>query len=322
MPTRVEGTWTKVAVGSASLGVRSDGGLAIWGNVQGGLAPGVVTTDRPFDVVPPHATDEIGGDDYSVCLAAFDGGLRCWGGTEGTNEEVGSPPGWQRTPLHALTACGWSACALDEPGHAWCWGASGSLATGADTTPRQQGPQLWRQLELGAGTAAGVLADGAVAYFGQRIGPPTGLLPAPEVLSDGGVWRQATAGYRKVCAVTMEGALTCWSFGGESRLDAGGVAFESVHLGPRAGYAMTSDGGLWAWGDNDHGQLGQGTRSRIPSGFVPIPGSWRSVHPAGFANSVCALAFDDGLWCWGANDVGQLGLGGVYVWPPRWVAGQ
>ena len=41
----------------------------------------------------------------------------------------------------------------------------------------------------------------------------------------------------------------------------------SVSVSSRHTLAVTSDGALWAWGDNDHGQLGDGT---TVSWFTPV----------------------------------------------------
>ena len=45
----------------------------------------------------------------------------------------------------------------------------------------------------------------------------------------------------------------------------------------------------------------------------PAPGGWASVT-AGY-NYTCATRTNRALWCWGQNDVGQLGLGWYYEGP-------
>lgn len=68
------------------------------------------------------------------------------------------------------------------------------------------------------------------------------------------------------------------------------------------------NGQLWAWGDNFHGQLGNGTQS---ASFVPIQvgtdEDWLFVSAGSMHN--LALKADGTLWAWGDNSYGQLGDG-------------
>ncbi|TLY25691.1 MAG: RCC1 repeat-containing protein, partial [Nitrospirae bacterium] len=72
--------------------------------------------------------------------------------------------------------------------------------------------------------------------------------------------------------------------------------------------AVKADGSAWAWGDNDRGQLGNGTSiiSNVPvavSGLTQL-----SAVAAGGAHSL-AVKKDGTVWAWGDNHLGQLGLG-------------
>jgi alpha-tubulin suppressor-like RCC1 family protein len=74
--------------------------------------------------------------------------------------------------------------------------------------------------------------------------------------------------------------------------------------------AIDSTGALWAWGDNEFGQLGDGGME----GDTNVP-----VHVLGMTNSVVAVAggynhsvvfkADGTVWTWGYNESGQLGVG-------------
>jgi alpha-tubulin suppressor-like RCC1 family protein len=85
--------------------------------------------------------------------------------------------------------------------------------------------------------------------------------------------------------------------------------FDSLAAGSRHGLAVSAlDGKVWSWGENDRGQLGDGThRSRgVPKVVLGLT-QIRSVS-AGGGHSL-ALGTDGRVWSWGANDKGQLGLG-------------
>ena len=77
--------------------------------------------------------------------------------------------------------------------------------------------------------------------------------------------------------------------------------------------ALYSDTTLGCWGDNSFGGLGNGTST---DNFSPslVPGSeWASVSASGATfiatGHVCATKTDHSLFCWGANEKGELGNG-------------
>ena len=74
--------------------------------------------------------------------------------------------------------------------------------------------------------------------------------------------------------------------------------------------AIRSDNSLWAWGNNSHGQLGDGTTSdRTSSNPVMVMDNVRFVAAEqGFS---MAITNDGVLWAWGSNTHGRLGDGTV-----------
>jgi len=63
-----------------------------------------------------------------------------------------------------------------------------------------------------------------------------------------------------------------------------------------------------AGGNNDHGELGDGTQvnSDVPV-QVGTGEAWLSVSAGNY--HTCATQTDESLWCWGYNQYGQLGDG-------------
>lgn len=69
---------------------------------------------------------------------------------------------------------------------------------------------------------------------------------------------------------------------------------------------ITEDGTLWAWGNNDYGQIGDGTTEDRLSP-VKIMDNVASVSAGYF--STMAITTDGTLWAWGNNVLGGLGDG-------------
>jgi len=83
-----------------------------------------------------------------------------------------------------------------------------------------------------------------------------------------------------------------------------------VAAGGSHSLALKVDGTVWAWGKNDHGQLGVGN-DRISASASPLQVSGLTgvtQIAAGDLHSL-ALKSDGSVWAWGANGAGQLGDG-------------
>jgi Alpha-tubulin suppressor and related RCC1 domain-containing proteins len=85
--------------------------------------------------------------------------------------------------------------------------------------------------------------------------------------------------------------------------------FVKIAAGGDHTIAITADGSLWAWGDNQKGQLGDGTTAEnlvpkqiIASGIAEISASYQYSF---------AIKTDGSLWAWGNNESGQLGDGTI-----------
>jgi len=134
------------------------------------------------------------------------------------------------------------------------------------------------------------------------------------------------AGGRQTCALLSSGSVACWGDNalgqlGNASTDSSpspvfvsGIGEETAEVaaGASHGCAATLSGRVLCWGDNEHGQLGNGawgpgTESPWPLAVPGLPGDTAALA-AGDGHS-CAIGAGGSLLCWGRNDFGQAGLG-------------
>lgn len=145
--------------------------------------------------------------------------------------------------------------------------------------------------------------------------------------SSSAVAQRIDAGLTHTCALLplASGGVSCWgsnSFGqlgnGETRrslvpvrvTNLGGSA-TAVAVGTSHSCALLADGAVVrCWGQNQFGQLGDGSRTnrRQPVTVINLGGS--TALPTAIAvgsNHTCALLSNGTVQCWGRNEFGQLG---------------
>ena len=187
----------------------------------------------------------------------------------------------------------------------------------------------FKAIAAGGGTCA-ITASGGVLCWGH--GRP---FPLPVSGLESRV--QAVAvGSSHACALTEAGAVKCWGRNSGGQLGDGttidrstpvdAVGLTSGVQAVTAGYehtcALTSGGGVKCWGQNDTGQLGDGTTvdHTTPVDVAGLAGGVQAVTAGGTLMQLsfkppviksyghtCALTTSGAVLCWGANDSGQLG---------------
>lgn len=248
------------------------------------------------------------------------------------------------SPVVEISAAGTHALALLADGTVWSTGSNGegSLGDGTKTDRFVWGivPGLSNVISitttLGAShalTANGDVwawGDGVNAQLGQEDSSKWGTQwPSPQkVKSLPGATQLASTALRTVFALMSDGTVKSWGAGwsfqrgdadGNPRGTAATIAglTDVVQLASGfggGGLALKSDGTVWAWGNNDKGQLCDGTTNARPTpgqipgltGVTQISGGPGSDY--GFGSGY-ALKSDGTVWAWGENGSGQLGDG-------------
>jgi alpha-tubulin suppressor-like RCC1 family protein/phosphodiesterase/alkaline phosphatase D-like protein len=186
-----------------------------------------------------------------------------------------------------------------------------------------------------------VFAWGANTY-GQVGDASTTRRLIPTAVNDAGALAGKTVvavsgGYLHSIALCSDGSLAAWGYNAHGQLgndssvassvpvpvDSAGVlagkTVVAISAGPFHNLALCSDGTVAAWGNNNYGQLGNGSTalSRVPVQVHPagaLAGKQVVGVAAGSYHSF-ALCADGSVAAWGYNDEGELGDGTVQVAP-------
>jgi hypothetical protein len=295
-PARVGGAddWVEVSAGQGfGCGLDQRGRVWCWGqNDRGQLGQGDdVVRDAPTPVPLILAADLVRASFSHACAILGIGSLYCWGAngrgqlgrgnlSDGFSvpEQVGAQIDWFDVCVGESHTCG-----LRADGELWCWGDAAAAQLGAPasadpvTTPRRAQPaRRFASLVCGASHTCAQDAQGELSCWGENdsgrlVAQSPALIEAPARVSLGGVSAFGTRG-RSHCAV-------------------------ATGLG-------------YCWGANEAGQLGLGDRDpRVaPTPLLDAPTDLTGVTVGAF-HACFWRDVDAGLWCVGANDAGQLGLG-------------
>lgn len=275
--------------------VTAEGTMSCWGNnAYGGLGDGTEKNRfEPGPVVGLGQVAEIGVDYARTCARTPTGDVYCWGDSEFGKAGDGRLPdnvGREKT----------------KPGKA--------ILAGAAT------------LSVGSAHACSAMPDGRVSCWGQNTsgacGQPvaTRYVPRPVFVPKLSNVAMVRAGAQATCTIDRQGKVACFGHAGTGLLGpngpSGDVASSSTPVtiplpwpaveiaigGSTHACARLARGEVACWGQNDHGQLGDGTtkESRAPLLVRGLPGPATALS-LGLEKS-CALV-DGRVLCWGKGVV-------------------
>jgi alpha-tubulin suppressor-like RCC1 family protein len=234
-------------------------------------------------------------------------------------------------------------CAIDLSAGLWCWGrgSSGQLGPGhlLDTAfpvqvPLPSGDSDATEVTAGDAHTCVLVSGGQILCFGDnstgQLGDGTTTsrpTPAIVALASGPApprVASVTAGGGHTCAIDVNGQAWCWGRGDHGQIGDGamddhllptpialenGAPARSISAGGMHTCAVDQDGRVFCWGDNNRGQLGTGAiggNAATPVLVTAVPSA--ALVEAGGLHT-CAELADQTIYCWGANENGQLGDG-------------
>ena len=296
---------------SHTCALQSTGAVVCWGrNVRGELGDGTYTNRRvpaPVTGLTSGVLAITGGKSHTCALNST-GAVFCWGYNgsgrlgDGTTmyRNVPTPVTGLHSGVSAIAAGGNHTCALNSKGAVVCWGQNSPGQLGDGTNVDRHAPTPVAGLTSGVSAiaaggshACALKSTGAVVCWGANWGGQIGdgttenpHTPTPVVSLMSGVSAIA-AGENHTCALKSTGAVVCWGDNDTGRLGDGtqgnrrvptrvagltsGVS--AIAAGISHTCALKSTGAVVCWGNNDDGQLGDGTTETrlVPTPVVGYP---------------------------------------------------
>ena len=144
------------------------------------------------------------------------------------------------------------------------------------------------------------------------------------------------SGFSHSCTLLSGGDAMCWGGNGAGqlgtislvnssspslvRITPSGSSIAQIVAGGNSTCALMDDGSVRCWGSNWQGILGDGTTTSTwsTSTSVILPTGRTAISIDMHYQNACAILDDNSLFCWGSNNVGQLGDCLLYTSPsPR-----
>jgi alpha-tubulin suppressor-like RCC1 family protein len=288
-----------------SCALTSAGKVKCWGqNTFGELGIGTMgpgtESSTPVDVVALTGMKGLaaGPDGDHTCAITQGGSLKCWGFNgagqlgDGTTMNQPSPVdcGTLTSGVTAVSTASAHTCALKMGGDLFCWGSNFSGQLGDGSTMNAPMPEMilsqTTTMTAFAENTCSVANSGQVSCWGANDQGQLGIgsmtpKHAPNNIFDLTSFSAVAGGQSHVCALTVGGGVKCWGDDGYGQLGDGGntsqtqtvnvVGLSTGVVGIAAGgfhtCAIMATGGVKCWGDNQIGELGDGTTN---SSSVPV----------------------------------------------------
>ena len=325
------------------------------GQLGNGLS-GLANLNNPTPIAIGGLTDVValsGGDGHGLAVRS-DGTVMTWG-PAGQPSSLTPVPVTILTNVIAVSAGLAHSLALKSDGTVWAWGNNSAGALGDfftenfSPTPVQVGVGQFGQttpgfdsivaIEAGAGHSLALKADGTVWVWGGNGSGQLGTgdinaafhplqLGVTSIIAIGG-------GDLHSVALRSDGTLWVWGNNGAGQLGDGTTAgpfagdthlspvqnplisgVTQIAVGDRGTVVLKSDGTVWAWGYNEFGVTGNGTRTTIPQCQcepTPTQATLSNVTEIMSNGSFHYLArkIDGSIWAWGYDAEGQGGTGAI-----------
>ena len=334
--------WSEVAANGGKFAIKTDRSLWAWGNNNyGALGDGTTTfRSEPVEIGNNNEWFQIASGGNFTFALKMNGTLWSWGHNDDGQLGIGTMID-QLIPTQILAFIDTDNDGIADDIDAFPNNPNETIDSdgdgagdNSDAFPLNSNKK-WQHpiLAVGLFHSAVIHTDGTLWAWGYNgegeLGDGTKVdRYEPVQIGIDKDWMQVVAGSHFTLALKTDGSLWGWGVNSFGQLGIGiqttnelipvqsnsGNSWTKILAGYSHAFGFTSDGRLWGWGKNDHGELGNGS---MGDRYYPAPvidtGNWKNVA-AGYQFSI-GIKVDDTLWAWGNNEYNQLGDGTLFVRP-------
>jgi alpha-tubulin suppressor-like RCC1 family protein len=333
---------SEVSIGSNHICAIDDGKLKCWGSNafgQLGSSPSSVSSKNSVSLVNGIATNSYGlatGAKHSCSIIGAS--INCWGNDDNHQLGRGSPSSGPVINCLNITnqnTCQNVGCQVADP-------CSGFTTASSCSSNNQCSFDF--ATAICHNTSSQTACQGSTSYSCEMISSQTdcanlgcdwsnnscytansnfsasGYTPSP-VLGLNGIVSSISGSENTNCAIS-ENEVFCWGDNSSKqtgqtaiRIDAGNKVANlenSTQVSVGLNHSCSVNNSQpYCWGANNKGQLGQGSTSTTPNNQAQSVNVSNVKKVANGNSFSCALTSGGSVYCWGANDQSQLGLGTV-----------
>lgn len=149
---------------------------------------------------------------------------------------------------------------------------------------------------------------------------PMRCSPSPVPAATAQRFLAISTGFNHACGLTAQRVAWCWGENGQGQIGDGtfirrefpvvtasGRTWSTINAGSSTTCATAQDGRSYCWGINTFGKLGTGNRVDLTREPAPIANGFSFVQFTGGDYHTCGLRADGAAYCWGFDQMGQLG---------------
>lgn len=214
-----------------------------------------------------------------------------------------------------LTLGGTHSCVLFHNGRVHCFGHHRAVGTGyLDAAPDRdpvKTPVRFSSIAAGDAETCGLnRADGSVWCWGEEPGDEFGQGNDRFPVQYSGLGKDNVSlglGTDRVCVLKRDASVWCENFF-RKPIEKVFDGVEKLYVRNHFGCAKMKDGQVQCWGNNDSGQLGRGSMTKMTGGRwtqapAPVLRIGRQMEALRMSSiSACGLTGNREIWCWGAAD--------------------